>query len=92
MTKKTIITALLALVTLTGLAQVQPTTKLIGSWSGKLNVMGTSLTLVFHLEQADGYVVIKLDSPNQGAKGIGCYKEFLSDDSLAVRVEMISAT
>lgn len=92
MTKKTIITALLALVTLTGLAQVQPTTKLIGSWSGKLNVMGTSLTLVFHLEQADGYVVIKLDSPNQGVKGIGCYKEFLSDDSLAVRVEMISAT
>ena len=66
--KKNIIMALLALVALTGKAQVQPTTALLGSWSGKLNVGTMSLTIVLHLEQADGYVLVTMDSPDQGAK------------------------
>ena len=90
--KKTVITLLFALVTFAGFAQVQPTTALLGSWSGKLNVGAISLTVVLNLEQADGYVIATLDSPDQGAKGIGCNKEFLSDDSVAVKVEMINAT
>ena len=92
MKTKVILTALLTLVILTGQAQVQPTTKLLGDWSGKLNGLGTSLTLVFHLEQADGYVIASFDSPDQGAKGIGCSKECLTDDSIAVKVVMINAT
>ena len=90
--KKNIIMALLALVALTGKAQVQPTTALLGSWSGKLNVGTMSLTIVLHLEQADGYVLVTMDSPDQGAKGIGTFKEFLSDDSLAIKVEQIGMT
>ena len=90
--KKLIISTLLTLVALTGRAQVQSTTALLGTWSGKLNVGPMSLTLVLHLEQADGYVVITLDSPDQGAKGIGAFKEFLSDDSLAIKVESIGMT
>ena len=90
--KKLIISTLLAFVALTGRAQVQSTTALLGTWSGKLNVGAVSLTLVLHLEQADGYVVITLDSPDQGAKGIGAFKEFLSDDSLAIKVESIGMT
>lgn len=83
---------LLASVVLTGQAQVNTTTALLGSWSGKLNVGAISLTLVLHLEQADGYVVATLDSPDQGAKGIPAFKEFLSDDSVAVKVESIGMT
>ncbi|MBP5569529.1 MAG: alpha/beta hydrolase [Prevotella sp.] len=90
--KKIIFIALLALVALMGKAQVQPTTALQGSWSGNLNVGSTSLTMVLHLEQADGHVVITLDSPDQGVKGIGTFKEFLSDDSLAIKVEQIGMT
>ena len=90
--KKTILIILLAIVTKTGLAQVQSTTALLGSWSGKLNVGAMSLTLVLHLEQADGEVKITLDSPDQGAKGISASKEFLSDDSIAVKVEAIGMT
>lgn len=90
--KKTIITALLALVVLTGAAQVQPTTALLGSWSGKLKVGVMSLTIVLHLEQADGYVAVSLDSPDQGAKGISAFKEYLSGDSLAIKVESIGVT
>ena len=90
--KKFLISTLLVLVALTGKAQVQPTTALNGSWSGKLNVGSASLTLVLHVEQADGHVVITLDSPDQGVKGIGTFKEFLSDDSLAIKVEQIGMT
>ena len=90
--KKSIIIILCALVTLTGQAQVNSTTALLGSWSGKLKVGAMSLTIVLHLEQADGYIKVSLDSPDQGAKGIPGYKEYLSDDSVAVKVESLGAT
>ena len=89
---KSIITTLLALVALTGQAQVSSTTALLGSWSGKLKVGAMSLTVVLHLEQADGYIKASLDSPDQGAKGIPGFKEYLSDDSVAVKVESLGAT
>ena len=71
---------------------VNPTTELLGSWSGKLDLGVASLTLVFHLEQADGYVKVTMDSPDQSVKGIPVFKEYLSDDSLAVKVEQIGMT
>ena len=92
MNKKSIITFLLALVTMVGQAQVQQTTELLGAWSGKLDLGVAKLTLVLHLEQADGYVAVSLDSPDQGAKGIGAYKEYLSDDSLAFKIEHLNMT
>jgi hypothetical protein len=98
MNKKLIIIFVLILATVTGWAQektegqVNPTTALLGSWSGKLNVGAASLTLVLNLEQADGNVKASLDSPDQGAKGIPAFLEYLSDDSLAVKVEQIGMT
>ena len=90
--KKTIITLLLVLGVVSGQAQVQTTTALLGSWSGKLNAGVTSLTIVLHLEQADGNVIVTLDSPDQGAKDIPTTKEYLTDDSLAVKLEQLNAT
>lgn len=90
--KKIIFIALLALVALMGKAQVQPTTALQGSWSGKLKVGSMSLTIVLHLDQADGYVSVTMDSPDQGVRGIGTHKEYLSDDSLAIKVEKMGMT
>ena len=87
-----LITIIFAIVSLTGYAQVNSTTTLLGAWSGKLYVGSVSLRLVLHLEQADGYVVVTLDSPDQGANGIPTYKEYLSDDSLAIKVEHINLT
>jgi len=92
MKRITLLIALLVLLAAQDVAQAQPSPKLLGTWSGKLQVMGSSLTLVFHLEPSDGDVAITLDSPDQGATGISCTKEFLSDDSLAVRVDVINAT
>ena len=90
--KKLFFTLLFMLVALTGNAQVSPTTALAGSWSGKLNAGLMSLTVVLHLEQADGYVTATLDSPDQGAKGIPASIEFLNDDSVAVKIESIGMT
>ena len=90
--KKIIFTILLTIAAMTAQAQVNTTTALLGAWSGKLKVGPMSLTLVLHLEQADGYVKVSLDCPDQGAKGIPAFKEFLSDDSLAVKVEAIGMT
>ena len=90
--KKSIITTLLAIVALTGMAQVNTTTALLGSWSGKLKVGAASLTIVLHLEQADGFVKVSLDSPDQGAKGIPGFKEYLSDDSVAIKIESLGVT
>ena len=90
--KKSIITILLAFTTLMSLAQVNTTTDLLGSWSGKLKVGVVSLTIVIHLQQADGNIAVSLDSPDQGAKGIPGKKEYLSDDSVAVKVESLGAT
>ena len=91
--KKTIIIALLAFMTMMTFAQkVQSTTALLGSWSGKLDVGAMYLTIVLHLDQADGYVLVTMDSPDQGAKGIGTFKEYLSDDSLAIKVEYLGMT
>ncbi len=92
MNKKYILSALLALVAMTGLAQVNSTTTLLGSWSGILNLGPASLTLVFHIEQADGKVKVTMDSPDQSANGIPCKKDFLSDDSLALKIQRLNLT
>lgn len=61
--KKLIIISLMCLITLAVGAQNSPAT---GAWTGKLKVMGSELTLVFHLDDDS----CTIDSPDQGAKGI----------------------
>lgn len=90
--KKYIITIAVACISMLGFAQVvNIAPALIGSWNGKLKVGAKSLTLVFHFEQADGYVVCTVDSPDQGAKGLGVYKEYLSEDSVSLKMANIGA-
>lgn len=92
MNLRKLLTLLLTFTAIAAQAQVQATTALLGSWSGKLKVGSSALTLVFHLEQADGYTIVRMDSPDQSAKGIPVLKEYLSDDSLAVKVEALGIT
>jgi pimeloyl-ACP methyl ester carboxylesterase len=47
-----------------------PAQDIAGTWSGALNVQGTRLRMVFHIDQTDSGLVSTLDSPDQGAKGI----------------------
>ena len=90
--KRNLLIALLAAVAMTSWAQVNPTSALVGSWSGKLDVGSMTLTIVLKLEQADGYVKVTMDSPDQAIQGLSAKKECLTDDSLAVKVESLAIT
>ena len=61
--KKLLFYFLLGLMNITANAQIGGVK---GEWSGKLNVYGTELTLVFHLDSVN----CTLDSPDQGIKGV----------------------
>lgn len=58
-----------------------------GVWSGKLNVQGTGLTLVFHLNDESPTV----DSPDQGARGIPAQIERPGAGKIVVRIPSIGA-
>ena len=89
MIRTMIFTLLLAVGAMAGQAQPSP---VLGSWSGKLNVGVMSLTLVLHLEQDGDSLKVALDSPDQGARGIPATVDYLSDDSVAVKVGIINAS
>ena len=58
-----------------------------GSWTGKLNVMGTQLNLVFNITKTDGgTLACTLDSPDQGAKGIPA--EISVSDGVKVKINV----
>ena len=57
-----------------------------GAWTGKLNVFGNELTLVFHLDSED----CTLDSPDQGIKGVPAKLE-RTDTGIKVAVPSINA-
>lgn len=70
-------------------AQPSPET-LIGDWSGELDVSGTTLRLVFHLQRGEEEpVAATMDSPDQGAYGIAAGPVRIAGDSVAIPVSAI---
>lgn len=59
-----------------------------GTWSGKLDVQGTKLSLVFHLDGDNP----TMDSPDQGAKGISIQIERKSFGGITIRIPSLGAT
>lgn len=74
-------TALLSLAALTANAQH-------GAWSGKIDVMGTKLPLVFNFSD-NGCTI---DSPAQGANGIPAKKSVGDDGTIKVSIDVIGAS
>ena len=59
-----------------------------GTWSGKLDVQGTKLSLVFHLDEGNP----TMDSPDQGAKGIPIQVTKTVAGGVTIKVPSIGAT
>ena len=57
-------------------------------WSGKLDVQGTKISLVFHLDEENPTI----DSPDQGAKGIPIEVTRTATGSITIKVPSIGAT
>lgn len=59
-----------------------------GTWSGKLDVQGTPLTIVFHLDDDNPTA----DSPDQGVKGIPIQIERTGFGIISIRIPSLGAT
>ncbi len=59
-----------------------------GTWSGKLDVQGTMLSLVFHLDGDNP----SMDSPDQGAKGIPIQVSRPASNSIKVTIPSLGAS
>ena len=59
-----------------------------GTWSGKLDIQGTKLSLVFHLDDQNP----TMDSPDQGAKGIPIQVTRTETGNVTIKVPSIGAT
>ena len=59
-----------------------------GAWSGELEVQGTKIPLVFHLDDEKP----TMDSPAQGAKGIPVQLTRIESDSISINIPMIGAS
>ncbi|MGB3586716.1 MAG: alpha/beta fold hydrolase, partial [Tunicatimonas sp.] len=63
-----------------------------GTWQGALNVQGTSLRIVFHIEEADGKLTTKMDSPDQGATNIATSETTFADNQLVIKAAQLGMT
>lgn len=79
--KRTLILGLLLVLSSLAFAQT-------GTWSGKLEVQGTKLALVFHLNEENP----SMDSPDQGVKGVPIQVERTETGKLTVKVPSIGAS
>lgn len=62
-----------------------------GDWNGVLDVMGTQMTLVFHIQETDSGYTATFDSPDQGVMGIPFTTAEYHDDNLILRAANIGA-
>ncbi len=61
-----------------------------GTWQGELNVQGTKLEIVFHIEkQTEGYTSL-MDSPTQGAFGIPTTKTTFDNGKIEVVISNLA--
>lgn len=70
-------------------AAAERAAELDGTWNGALDVGGTQLRIVFHIETAGDSLIATLDSPDQGATGIPVSDVRASDDSLHLAASAI---
>lgn len=73
----------LMLLTITFLSNAQT-----GTWSGKLDVNGSKLTLVFHLDDDNPTI----DSPDQGARGIPAKMERKGSGAILINIPSLGAS
>ncbi len=77
--KKTILILALFLMSLFAFAQ-----SIEGNWNGALDIQGTQLPLVFHIETKDGKLVGTMDSPSQKAFGIPVQNTSFESNELSI--------
>lgn len=68
----------------------EPVGDFVDTWHGTLDVGGTQLRMVVHIEAAGDSLTATMDSPDQGATGIPVQQVTATDDSLALVVSVVN--
>ncbi|MDR1370442.1 MAG: alpha/beta fold hydrolase [Dysgonamonadaceae bacterium] len=64
----------------------------VGSWRGSLNIQSNkSYSIVFNISEENGVLVTKMDSPDQGAKGIPTESTTLSGNEVEIKMPALQA-
>ena len=58
-----------------------------GAWKGALDVQGTKITLIFHLQNNGNGVTATMDSPDQGAAGIPVDSASFAENTLLLAIK-----
>jgi len=66
--------------------------EITGDWYGTLDVQGTELPLVFHLQKIDSVYVSTMDSPKQGALGIKVDQTQYDNAHLEMNISKLGVT
>jgi hypothetical protein len=63
-----------------------------GDWYGALNISGTQLRLVFHINKSGEVYATTFDSPDQGANGLGVDKTTVTGNAVTISSNTFSFT
>ena len=66
-----------------------PAQNVTGDWHGTLEVQGTSLRLVFHIEKSNETLTATLDSPDQGATNLATSETIFRDGQLTIKADQL---
>jgi len=84
---KNLLALLLTLFTITLQGQ-----DITGQWNGQLEVQGTELRIIFHVEKDGENYTATLDSPDQGATGIPTTATTYEDNTLTITATDLGMT
>lgn len=60
-----------------------------GQWNGAIDIRGTSLTIIFNIEEDGEGFTSTMDSPDQGAKGIKTTSTQYADQKLTITADLL---
>ena len=63
--------------------------EIIGDWYGNLNVQGTELPLIFHIQKTNSTYISKMDSPKQGGFDIKVDKTEYNNSTLKMTISAL---
>ncbi len=86
---KAVLLNLIAVVILSCSLFAQESDKFIGIWQGKLQIQTVELRIVFHISKENEEFIVKLDSPDQGVRGIPVTEVKIEGDSFRFDIESV---
>jgi uncharacterized protein len=66
--------------------------QIAGEWNGTLDIQGTKLKIVFHIEEFENQLKATFDSPDQNAFGLPVEEVLFKESEVVIKIPMIGAT